>query len=103
MTVANLTDKDLVGQNGGNLGDIDRVVENTAEKKPYVVVSRGGVLGFFQSEYLVPVDQIAVKGDEIVAKSMTQDQLESGKQFDDTTGAYRVLDDTQKVALAEQR
>jgi hypothetical protein len=103
MTVASLTSKDLIGQNDGNLGDIERVVENTAEKKPYVVVSRGGVLGFFETEYLVPVDQIAVAGDRVVAKNMTQAQLETGKPFDNSAGTYRALEDTQKVAVPEQR
>ena len=103
MTVANLTEKELIGQNDGNLGEIERVVENTAEKKPYVVVSRGGVLGFFETEYLVPLDQIAVTGDRVVAKNMTLAQLESGKPFDDTTGTYRTLEDTQKVTVPEQR
>jgi sporulation protein YlmC with PRC-barrel domain len=103
MTVASLTDKDLIGQNGGDLGDIEQVVENTAEKKPYVVVSRGGMLGFFETEYLVPVDQIAVSGDRIVAKNMTQAQLEDSKRFDDTAGTYRTLENTQKVAVPEQR
>jgi hypothetical protein len=103
MTVASLTDKDLIGQNGGNLGDIEKVVENTAEKKPYIVVSRGGVLGFFETEYLVPLDQIAVNGDRVVAKNMTQAQLEGGKPFSDTAGTYRALEGTHKVAVLEQR
>jgi sporulation protein YlmC with PRC-barrel domain len=103
MTVASLTDKDLIGQNGDNLGDIEKVVENTAEKKPYVVVSRGGILGFFETEYLVPVDQVAVTGDRVVAKNMTQAQLESGTRFNDSAGTYRALEDTQKVAVPEQR
>lgn len=103
MTVASLTDKDLIGQNGGNLGGIEKVVENTAEKKPYVVVGRGGVLGFFETEYLVPLDQIAVNGDRVVAKNMTQAKLESSKPFDDTAGTYRAMEGTQKVAVPEER
>lgn len=103
ITVATLTDKDLKGQNDSDLGDIERVVESTADKKPYVVVSRGGLLGFFATEYLVPVDQIAVTGDRVVAKNMTQAQLESSTKFVDDAAAYRTLDGTQRVSVPEPR
>lgn len=103
IAVASLTDKDLKGQNDADLGHIERVVESTADKKAYVVVSRGGLLGFFATEYLVPLDQIAVTGDRVVAKNMTQDQLESSTKFVDDAAVYRTLDATQTASVPEPR
>jgi hypothetical protein len=104
ITVSALTEKDLKGQNDADLGNIERVVESTTDKKSYIVVGRGGLWGFFGQEYLVPVDQLAVTGDQVVAKNMTQAQLESSAmKFVDDASAYRPLDGTQTVSIAEQR
>jgi hypothetical protein len=103
ITVASLTTKDLRGQGDADLGDIERVVESSADKKAYVVVSRGGLLGFFGTEYLVPVDQIAVTGDRVVAPKMTQAALEGSTKFVNDAAAYRVLDGTQTVSVPEPR
>lgn len=67
VTVSTLTDKDLKDSNDAELGDIERAVEKATDKKKYLVVSRGGFLGFFEAEYLVPVDQIALSGNAVVA------------------------------------
>lgn len=37
---------DLVGADGKEIGDSDGVVENNADKKQFVLVERGGFLGF---------------------------------------------------------
>jgi hypothetical protein len=103
ITVAALTEKDLKGQNDADLGDIERVVESKVDKKSYLVVSRGGLLGFLGQEYLVPVDQIAVSGDRIIAKNMTPAQLESSTKFVDDAAAYQPLQNTQLVSIPEQR
>lgn len=103
ITVASLTDKEFKGRDGSDLGDISRVVESAADRKAYVVVSRGGLFGFFGTEYLVPVDQIAVTGEEVVAKNMTKEQLEGTTPFVAGDAAYRLLDSTTMVSVPEPR
>lgn len=103
ITVSSLTAEDLKGENETDLGDIERVVERKDNKKSYVVVSRGGLLGFFGQQYLVPLDQIAVAGDSFVAKKLTQAQLESSEKFVSDTGAYRDLEGTQLLTIPERR
>ena len=97
ITVANLTDRELEGQDGSDLGEIDRVVESTADKRTYIVVNSGGLFGFFGTEYLVPVDQVAITGDEVVATTMNK--LEGATLFVDDTAAYRPLDGTKTVNI----
>jgi len=36
MTVSDLTEKDLTGANNDEVGDIERVVESTADKKQHL-------------------------------------------------------------------
>jgi hypothetical protein len=43
MSVSALKDKDLMGANSGELGDIERVVESNADKKQFLII--GGLLG----------------------------------------------------------
>ena len=101
ISVAVLTAETLKGQNGEALGDIAQVVENTTDNKTYLVVSRGGVLGFFGTEHLVPVDQVAVSGDGVITAKMTPAQLESSPTFD--SNAHRALQESQSVGIPEQR
>ena len=78
----------MKGQDGSDLGNIDRVVESTADNKPYVVVSQGG-LGFFEKQYLLPVEQLAVSSDAVIATNTTQAQLKNATPFVDDPQAYR--------------
>jgi hypothetical protein len=103
VTVSSLTGKGLTGEDNRDLGDIERVVESKADNKPYIVVSRGGLLGFFDKKYLVPIDQIAVAGDRVLAKSLTQSQIERSTSFVDDSGIYHVLEANQVLSIPEQR
>ncbi len=71
MSVVMLKDKDLVGANSGELGDIERIVESKADKKRFLVVSRGGFLGLFETDVLVPLDNVAVRGDQVSSVRLT--------------------------------
>jgi invasion protein IalB len=99
VTASTLTDKDLIGANGNELGEIARIVENKNEKKRYVIVSRGGVLGLFEHEYAIPIERIAFKQDKVVARDITEAQLEA-LSFTDG-GTYRTLDSSQAIEIAE--
>ena len=46
LTVDALEDMEFVGTDGKEIGDIEGVVENNTDKKQFVVIERGGFLGF---------------------------------------------------------
>jgi len=100
ITVSDLTTEKLKGPNGEDLGDIKRVVETPTDNKTYLVVSRGGFMGFFGTEYLVPVDQVAISEEGAVSANMTLAQLESSPTAD---GTHRSLDETRTVGIPERR
>jgi sporulation protein YlmC with PRC-barrel domain len=101
MTVTALTDKDLEGPNANEVGDIERVVEANADKKRYLVISRGGFLGLFESEVLVPLDNVAAQGDRIVLRNMTEEQIKALPKFE--KDKYRELESSATVALTEAK
>jgi invasion protein IalB len=101
VTASTLTEKDVIGANGGELGEIARVVETKDAKKRYLIVSRGGVLGFFEHEYAIPLDRVALKEDRVVARDITEDQL-AAMSFTDG-GTYRTLESGQAIEIAEQQ
>ncbi|HEX2135201.1 MAG TPA: PRC-barrel domain-containing protein [Microvirga sp.] len=103
MNVSELTEKDLVGANNDEVGDIERVVESNADKKQYVVIGQGGFLGLFETEVLIPIENVAIKGDQIVLRNLSQEQLKSLPKYESEDTAYRRLEDNQSVALAEER
>src|SRR4029078_7056205 len=43
-----------VSPDGATLGDIEQVVEHSSDKKMYLVVSNGGVMGLFEDQVVVP-------------------------------------------------
>jgi sporulation protein YlmC with PRC-barrel domain len=104
MTVSALTDKDLVGARDNEVGDIERVVgvvESNADKKQYLVISRGGFLGLFETEVLVPLENVAAQGDRIVLRNLTEEQVKALPKYTTDDKAYRNLDGSQTVSLNE--
>ena len=101
MTVDAVEDMDLVTAAGAEVGDIEGVVENTADKKQFLVVKRGGFLWFGGKEVAVPLDNVGVRNGKVVLRGMDVAQVEAMPEFRKENNAYRELDDTQQVSLAQ--
>ena len=103
MSVSALEDKDLIGANSGEVGDIESVVESNADKKRHIVISRGGFLGFFETEVAIPLENVAVRNDQVVLQNLTEEQLKALPKYENSNNAYRVLDDSESISLAEAK
>jgi hypothetical protein len=101
MSVSALEDKDLMGANSGEVGDIESVVESNADKKRFIVISRGGFLGFFETDVAIPLENVAVRNDQVVLQNLTEEQLKALPKFENDNNAYRVLDDGENITLTE--
>ncbi|MDF2972017.1 MAG: invasion protein [Microvirga sp.] len=101
MTVSALTDKNLEGATGNDIGDIEHVVESVGDKKQYVVVTSGGLLGLFETARAIPLENVTVQGDHVLLRNMNDDQLKSLPNYDNSGNAYRELDSEQTVTLSE--
>jgi PRC-barrel domain len=102
LTVDTLGDMELVGADGKEIGAIEGVVENNADKKQFVLVERGGFLGFGAKEIAVPVENLAVQGEKVTLRNMDAAQLDGMTEFSNDNNAYRELDDAQQVSLSQQ-
>jgi len=106
MTVSALTDKDLIGARDNEVGDIERIVESNADKKQYLVISRGGFLGLFETEVVIPLENVAAQGDRIVLRNLTEEQVKAEQvkalpKYTNEGNTYRELDGSQTVTLSE--
>ena len=49
----------------------------------------------------VPLENVAVRGDQVVAQNLTEEQLKALPKFESDNNAYRVLDNNQTLTLTE--
>ena len=93
---------EFVGTDGKEIGDIEGVVENNTDKKQFVVIERGGFLGFGAKTITLPVENVAVQGEKVTLRNMDVAQLDGMTEFTNDTNAFRDLDDTQQINLTQQ-
>ena len=101
MIVSALTAKDLMGAQDDKVGDIERVVESNADKKSYLVASRGGFFGLFETEVLVPLENVTVQGGRILLRDLTVEQLKALPKYTSDGDSYQELEGTQMITLSE--
>jgi hypothetical protein len=101
LTVDALEDMDLVGADGKEIGDIEGVVENNADKKQFVVIERGGFLGFGAKTITLPLENVAVQGEKLTLRNMDVAQLDGMAEFKNDNNAFRDLDDSQQINLTQ--
>ena len=75
ITKAEVVGKELRSANGDNFGEIEGVVESGG-KVSAVLVDVGGFLGLGSKRVAVPVSEISPQGDHVLAKGMTQEEIE---------------------------
>ena len=104
LTVDAVEDMDLVATSGGDeIGDVEGVVESNVDKKQFVLVERGGFLGFGAREIAIPLENVAVQNDKLVLRNMDVAQLDAMPEFDNGNNAFRDLEDGQRVNLPVQQ
>lgn len=92
-----LTDKEIITQNGEELGSVEDIVADPHGGQAGFVVSVGGFLGIGDTKILVPADEAQLSNDQIVWQtSMSQEQLEKtneyqSDQYESVTDRYNTL------------
>ncbi|MBD2750336.1 PRC-barrel domain-containing protein [Microvirga sp. BT688] len=101
IQVSSIVEKDLVATTGTELGRIEQVVENNSDKELYLVVSSGGVMGFFEDQAVIPLDEVAVRNDQIVAPNLTEETLKSLPSFEEA--GYQDVATGKSVTIVEMK
>jgi hypothetical protein len=99
--VSSNVEKDLVTPAGAELGKIEKVVEHRDDKELYLVVSSGGVIGFFEDQAAIPLRDVAVQNDQIVAPDLTEEKLKSLPSFEEA--GYQNVDPGKSVTVVEMK
>ncbi|MCB5176896.1 PRC-barrel domain-containing protein [Microvirga lenta] len=102
LTVDALEDMDLVGADEKGIGDIEGVVENNTDKKQFVVIERGGFLGFGAKTITLPLENLAVQSERVTLHNMDVAQLDGLAEFRNDSNAFRDLDDSHQISVPQQ-
>ncbi|KAA2234672.1 PRC-barrel domain-containing protein [Salinarimonas soli] len=102
MTIDTLTDMDLVGLDGKEIGEIEGVVESANGGARFALVERGGVLGFGAKTIAIPLENLVVQGDRVMLRNMDLAALDAMPTYKNENKAYRELDDEQQINVPQQ-
>lgn len=90
---------DLYDASGQSLGDVERVLLGP-DNRAFIVVGHGGFLGLGERRILVPLEQVRLTGDRLVAQGMTQAQAQQMPEWRGNQAGHRQLTGEQAVELA---
>jgi len=95
---------DLVTARGTEIGDIKGIVQKHVDRKQFVLIQRGGFLGFGSKKVAVPLENIAVgQNNTIMLHDLEVAQLDVIPEFKNEDNTYWELDGSQTVSLVRQR
>ena len=81
ITVSDLDGMEVINGRGENLGEVERVVRNGPDA--YLIMEHGGwFFGLNDKEVAFPLDNVMVRGDQVVLRGMTEAQIEQMPDYD---------------------
>ncbi|WP_048707841.1 PRC-barrel domain-containing protein [Microvirga massiliensis] len=90
LKISDLEARKVYGAGGAELGPITKVVSGPQDRR-FLIVGYGGFLGLGRKSIAIPLDQIALRQDRLVASEVTDDSVKAMPEFKDGRG-YRELD-----------
>ena len=97
ISVDEITDYNIVGQNGNVLGDIQNVVK--VEHKLYAVIGSGGFLGLGEKEVAIPLSSLVLTNNGFVAPNISESQIGALQEFNEDQ--YPELDGDQTITIGQ--
>ncbi len=81
---AKMIGKDVVNQEGEDVGSIDNMLITDTDNVQYAILSVGGFLGLGEKLVAVPLDNLQFDKDkeEVTLKNVSKEDLESAPEFD---------------------
>ena len=74
ITVGKLVGQEVLGANGEEIGSIERVIR--MDGRTYAVVEHGGFLGLGDTDIPLPLTELRMDGDRLIATTMTEERAE---------------------------
>lgn len=83
MRAEQLIGKDIYGSGGEEIGEIEDIVIRSDGQAVAVLADIGGFLGLGAKRVAIPMDQLSMQDDRIVAKNLTQQTAENLPEYND--------------------
>jgi sporulation protein YlmC with PRC-barrel domain len=81
MKANDLIGKTVYNSAGESVGEIDDLVISKSNKATAAVVGVGGFLGMGERKAAIPLDQMSMQGDRVVAANLTKDEVKRMGEF----------------------
>jgi sporulation protein YlmC with PRC-barrel domain len=98
MKVSELVGKNVYTASDEKIGDVNDVVTSKSGGEAMAVIGVGGFLGIGEKEAAIPISQLKVQGDKIVASGATKDSLKQHADYKKDN--YTKLDRDKMVSQA---
>jgi sporulation protein YlmC with PRC-barrel domain len=98
MTVDSLDDMDVYNARGERLGDAERIVSDSNNRR-FVVIGHGGFLGIGEDRVAFPLERFGISGDRLVIRGVTEDDIEAMDDYRDQAMNYRRLSNNDRLDL----
>lgn len=104
LQASDLEGRDVVNQDGDELGEVDQVARNTQTDELHAIVSEGGFLGIGTDEYSVPLNELQVQDDDevVLQGNYSEDELEQYAESYDADN-FEELDDDESLSDAQNQ
>ncbi|UIJ73357.1 PRC-barrel domain-containing protein [Aurantimonas sp. HBX-1] len=91
---------EIIGRNVVNaadedLGEVERLV--FVDQRIYAVLAEGGFLGLGEREVALPLDAMSIRGDELLLRGMTEEDIEALPEFDTTNAPAYAADEEVEI------
>ncbi|MEM7566897.1 MAG: PRC-barrel domain-containing protein, partial [Pseudomonadota bacterium] len=95
--VQDILSMDLIGAEGEEIGDVERVISQNGEL--FVVVGNGGFLGLGEKQVALPLADMTMRDGELYTRAYTEDEVEEMAEFDMTNVDELPMDQTAEIGL----
>jgi len=95
-----LEDKKVVSSTGDEIGEVEKIVRGKQDDQLQAVVEVGGFIGMGEKEVTMPLSELEMQNDQLVApQTASKDQLESQAEYDESQ--YEEVAEDQQIDRAE--
>jgi hypothetical protein len=101
VPVSRLEDMTLYNAREEKLGEVEAVVSG-AGGRTFLIVSHGGFLGLGEKQVAVPLDQLALRGERLVAVGLSDDEIRGLPAYERSAG-FREVEDSQSAPIRTLR
>jgi sporulation protein YlmC with PRC-barrel domain len=104
MRIEDLEGETVINAEGNEIGSIEQIVVARDTSEPAIVITSGGILGFGEEEVLIPLSELALRGDQLVwettktVEEMKKSDYEEQNYTRISTQDYDVIGDLKQNA-----